>query len=70
MGTYFAPICSDLFLFCYERDCMFSLSLMVLKCSTLLQDNLDDLLNVDNYYCEQMVSQIYPTEIKLNKREI
>ena len=49
---------------------MFSLRLMVLKCSTMLQDNLDDLLNFDNYYCEQTVSQIYPTEIKLNKREI
>ena len=27
----------------------------------------DDLLNIDNPYFEQMVSQIYPTELKLNK---
>ena len=28
---------------------------------------LDDLLNIDNTYFEQMVSQIYPTELQLNK---
>ena len=28
---------------------------------------LDDLLNIDNPYFEQMVGQIYPTEPKLNK---
>ena len=28
---------------------------------------LDDLLNIDNPYFEQMVSQIYPTELQLNK---
>ena len=28
---------------------------------------LDDLLNIDNPYFEQMVGQIYPTELKLNK---
>ena len=28
---------------------------------------LDDLLNVDNPYFEQMVGQIYPTELQLNK---
>ena len=27
---------------------------------------LDDLLNIDNPYPVQMVSQIYPTELKLN----
>ena len=29
--------------------------------------DLDDLLNIDNRYCEQMVGQIYPTELQLNK---
>ena len=29
--------------------------------------NLDDLLNIDNPYFEQMVGQIYPTELQLNK---
>ena len=28
---------------------------------------LDDLFNIDNPYFEQMVSQIYPTELQLNK---
>ena len=28
---------------------------------------LDDLLNIDNPYFEQMVGQIYPTELRLNK---
>ena len=28
---------------------------------------LDDLLNVDNIYFEQMVNRIYPTELQLNK---
>ena len=28
---------------------------------------LDDLLNIDNPYSEQMVGQIYPTELQLNK---
>ena len=27
----------------------------------------DDLLNIDNPYFEQMVGQIYPTELRLNK---
>ena len=29
---------------------------------------LDDLLNIDNPYFEQMVDQIYPTELQLNRR--
>ena len=28
---------------------------------------LDDLLNIDNPYFEEMVRQIYPTELQLNK---
>ena len=28
---------------------------------------LDDLLNIDNIYFEQIVNQIYPTELQLNK---
>ena len=29
---------------------------------------LDDLLNIDNPYFEQMVGQIYPTELQLKRR--
>ena len=28
---------------------------------------LDDLLIIDNFHFEQMVGQIYPTELQLNK---
>ena len=28
---------------------------------------IEDLLNIDNLYFEQMVGQIYPTELQLNK---
>ena len=28
---------------------------------------IDDLLNIDNPYFAQMVGQIYPTELQLNK---
>ena len=39
---------------------------ILLKHLTLPQD-LDDLLNIDNPYFEQLVSQIYPTELQLNE---
>ena len=32
-----------------------------------VNSTLDDLLNIDNPYFEQMVGQIYPTELQLNK---
>ena len=32
-----------------------------------ISSNLDDLLNIDNPYFEQMVGQIYPTQLQLNK---
>ena len=31
---------------------------------------LDDLLNIDNPYFAQMVSQIYPSELQLNKENL
>ena len=40
---------------------------MLLKHLTKTSIYLDDLLNIDNPYFEQMVSQIYPTERQLNK---
>ena len=71
MGTYCAPLVADLFLFCFERDFMLSLS------DNNQTDNIeafnptsryfDDLLNIDNPYFELMVGQIYPTEHHLNK---
>ena len=66
-----APLVADLFLFCYERDFMLSLSdnnqADIIEAFNSTSRYLDDLLNIDNPYFEQMVCQIYPTELQLNK---
>ena len=71
MGTNCAPLVADLFLFCYERDFMLSLSdnnqADIMEAFNSTSRYLDDLLNIDNPYFEQMVGQIYPTELQLNK---
>ena len=71
MGTKCTPFVADLFLFCYERGVMFSLSDNnrpdVVEAFNSTSRYLDDLLNIDNTYFAQMVSQIYPTEFQLNK---
>ena len=71
MGTNCAPLDADLFLFCYERDFMLSLSdndrADIFEAFNSTSRYLDDLLNIDNPYFEQMVGQIYPTELQLDK---
>ena len=71
MGTNCAPLIADLFLFCYERDCMASLSYNkeaeIIQAFNSTSRYLDDLLNIDNPYFEGMVGRIYPAELKLNK---
>ena len=71
MGTNCAPLVADLFLFCYKRDFMVSLSdnnqADIIEAFNSTSRYLDDLLNIDNPYFEQMVGQIYPTELQLNK---
>ena len=71
MGTNCALLVADLFLFCYERDFMLSLSdnnqTDTIEAFNSISRYLDDLLNTDNPYFEQMVGQIYPTELLLNK---
>ena len=55
MGTNFAPLVADLFLFCCERDFMMSLSddkLMLLLRLTLHPV----ILNINNVYFDNMVS--------------
>ena len=67
MGTDCDSLVADLFLFCYERDFMLSFSdnnpADVVEAFNSTSRYLDDLLNIDNSYFEQMVSQIYPTEL-------
>ena len=70
MGTNCAPLVADLFLFCYESDFMLSLSDIktdIIEAFNSTSRYLDDLLNIDNPYFEQMVGQIYLTELQLNK---
>ena len=71
MGTNCAPLVADLFLFCYERDFMKSLSLEnqadIIEAFNSTSRYLDDLLNIDNIYFDQMVTRIYPTELQLNR---
>ena len=71
MGTNCAPLVADLFLFCYERDFMMSLSddkrAGVIDAFNTTSRYLDDILNINNVYFDIMVSQIYPSELQLNK---
>ena len=71
MGTNCALLVADLFLFCYERDFMKSLSpenqADIMEAFNSTSRYLDDLLNIDNIYFEQMVNRIYPAELQLNK---
>ena len=71
MGTNCASLVADLFLFCYERDFMTSLSDVkqseIIEAFKSTSRYLDDLLNIDSPYFEGMVNRIYPPELQLNK---
>ena len=58
-------------LFCYERDFILTLSdnnqTDIIEALNSTSRYIDDLLYIDNPYFEQMVCQIYPTELQLNK---
>ena len=74
MGTNCAPLVADLFLFCYERDFMLSLSednqSDVIEALNSTSRYLDDLLNIDNNFSNSMVNRIYPSELQLNKASV
>ena len=74
MGTNCAPLVADLFLFCYDRDFMLSLSednqYGVIEAFNSTSRYLDDLLNIDNNFFDSMVNRIYPSELQLNKANI
>ena len=69
MGTNCALLVA--IFFCYERDFMLSLSdnnqTIIIEAFNTTSRYLDDLFNINNPYIEQMVGQIYPTELQLNK---
>ena len=74
MDTNCAPLIADLFLFCYERDFMLSLSednqSGVIEAFNSTSRYLDDLLNIDNNFFDSMVNRIYPSELQLNPSEL
>ena len=74
MGTDCAPLVAYLFLFCYERDFMLSLSednqSGVIEAFNSTSRYLDDLLNIDNNFFDSMVNRIYPSELQLNKADV
>ena len=62
MGTNCTPFVADLFLFCYERYVMMSLSVEnqseSIEAFNSTSRYLDDLLNIDNTYFDGLISQI------------
>ena len=72
MGTNCATLVADLFLF-YERNCMIYLSYdnqaVIINAFNTTFSYLDDtcILNINNIYLDNMVGQIYPAELQLNK---
>ena len=73
-STHYAPpprhLIADLFLFCYEGDFMLSLShenQANIEAFHSKSQYLDELLNTDKEYFEQMVATIHPKELQLNK---
>ena len=64
MGTNCASLVANLFLFCYERDFMMSLSgdkqADVVDTFNTTSRYLDGILNINDVYFDNIVSQIYP----------
>ena len=62
MDTNCTPLVADLFLFCYEREFMMSLSAdtdaEIIEAFSSASRYLDDLLIIDNTYFDGMVKQI------------
>ena len=71
MGTNCALLVADLFSFCYERDFVKSFSreyqVNIIEALNSTSRYLDDLLNTDNIYFDQMVDRTYPAELQLNR---
>ena len=70
MGTKCAPLVANLFLFYHERDFMMSLSVdkhaHIIDVFNTTSRYVDDILNINIVYFDNMVSQIYLSELQLN----
>ena len=71
MGTNCAPLIADLFLFCYEKDFMSNIHKSKrFDLIDMFNDTyryLYDIFTIDNPEFEKHISDIYPTELQLNK---
>ena len=69
MGTIYALLVADLFLFCYERDFMMSLSddkqADIIEAFNTTSIYLDDILKI-NIYFDNMVRKNIPTQQSIN----
>ena len=75
MVTYCTPVVADLCLFCYERDFMLPFpdntqTDVIEPFNSTSRYLVYDYLNIDDPYFEQMVCQIYTTELHLNKANL
>ena len=75
MGTNCAPLVADLFLPCYERGLIMSLSDykqdVIIDAFKTSSRYLDGILNINKVYFDNMVSRIYPLELnKANTSDI
>ena len=63
MGTNCVPLVADLFLFCYEREFIMSLSVEnqseIIEVFSSTSRYFEDLLNIDNTYFDGFISQNY-----------
>ena len=62
MGTYCAPLVAD-----FMKSLSWENKADVIEASNSTSRYLDNLLNIENIYFDQMVDRIYPTELQLNK---
>ena len=71
MGTNCAPLVADSFMFCYESNFMMSLSgdkqVSIFDAFNIISRYLNDILNINNIYFDNMVRKIYPAELRRNK---
>ena len=71
MGTKCAPLVGDMFLFCYERNFMKSLTKEkrydLIDAFKSTSRYLDNLLNIDLIHFEHMVHRKYHAELQLDK---
>ena len=74
VGTNCASLVADLYLFGYERDFMLSLSddnqSKVIEAFNSTAPYLVDLLNIDKNFFDNMLNDIYPSELQLNKTNV